>query len=265
MNNDLLIDNILSKIKFKIQPHQNIRKEYLYRVKKKFYKLIGQDKKFIDSNTKFQNIDNSDLNVISQLSSIDTMSKISIGFLINQICKNLEKGNVYINIGVWRGFSLIAGMINTKCEVHGVDNFSFDYADGNSSLNNVKEEFKTREYFFKEYNKLRNEEKHFFYDMDYKRFFNLWEKKNKKIDLYYYDGEHSYQNQFDNLIIANNFFKKGSIILVDDYNESQVQNATLDFVSKFNSNFKIIKEIKTANKYIHPTYANGIILIEKVN
>ena len=41
--------------------------------------------------------------------------------------------------------------------------------------------------------------------------------------------------------------------------------ATLDFVSKFNSNFKIIKEIKTANKYIHPTYANGIILIEKVN
>ena len=25
------------------------------------------------------------------------------------------------------------------------------------------------------------------------------------------------------------------------------------------------KEIKTANKYIHPTYANGIILIEKTN
>jgi len=30
-------------------------------------------------------------------------------------------------------------------------------------------------------------------------------------------------------------------------------------------NFKILKEIKTANKYIHPTYANGIVLIEKIN
>ena len=37
MNNDLLINNILSKIKFKIQPSQNIRKEYVYRIKKKFY------------------------------------------------------------------------------------------------------------------------------------------------------------------------------------------------------------------------------------
>ena len=30
----------------------------------------------------------------------------------------------YINIGVWKGFSLIAGMINTNCSVYGVDNFS---------------------------------------------------------------------------------------------------------------------------------------------
>jgi len=27
----------------------------------------------------------------------------------------------------------------------------------------------------------------------------------------------------------------------------------------------ILKEIKTANKFIHPTYANGIVLIEKIN
>ena len=40
MNNDLLINNILSKIKFKIQPNQNIREEYVYRIKKNFYKLI---------------------------------------------------------------------------------------------------------------------------------------------------------------------------------------------------------------------------------
>ena len=66
-------------------------------------------------------------------------------------------------------------------------------------------------------------------------------------------------------MIAKEFLKKGSIILVDDYNEYDVEKGTLDFIAKHNSSFKIIKELRTINKYIHPTYANGIILIEKFN
>jgi len=30
-------------------------------------------------------------------------------------------------------------------------------------------------------------------------------------------------------------------------------------------NAELLNEIKTANKFIHPTYANGIVLIEKIN
>ena len=264
MNNDLLINKILGKIKFKIQPNENIRREYLYRIKKNFYKLIHQEKEFINNNTIFKDIKDSDLNVIKQLSLIDTMSKISIGFLINQISKSLDSNGVYVNIGVWRGFSMFAGMLNTECEVYGVDNFSFDYKDGNSLLNNENEEVNARRYFTKYFNKFRNKKKHFFFDMDYKFFFNTWEQKKKGIDFYYYDGEHSYNNQYDNLVIAKDFLKKDAIILIDDYNEMQVEDATLDFVSKFNSSFRIIKKIKTANKYIHPSFANGIVLIEKV-
>ena len=48
MNNDLLINKILSKIKFKIDPNKNVRKEYVYRVKKKIYKLIHKEKEFIN-------------------------------------------------------------------------------------------------------------------------------------------------------------------------------------------------------------------------
>jgi len=264
MNNDLLINKILSKIKFKIDPSKNVRKEYVYRVKKKIYKLIHKEKEFINSNTIFENIENSDLNTINKLSSIDTMSKISIGFLVNQICKSLDNKGVYVNIGVWRGFTMFAGMLNTSCEVYGVDNFSFNYKDRNHELSNDEEKLKSKKYFFENFEKFRDEKKHFFFDMDYKNFFKLWEKKNKAIDFYYYDGEHSYKNQYDNLVIANNFFKKGSIILIDDFNGTDVEKATLDFITEFDSNFKIIKEIKTANKDIHPSFANGIILIEKV-
>ena len=264
MNNDLLINEIISKIEFKVQPSQNIRKEFLFRIKKRFFKLINQEKKFINSITSFTDIDKVDQESINKISLIDTMSKISVGFIINQISKSLGDKGIYVNIGVWRGFSMFAGMINTSCEVHGVDNFSFDYEDGNKSLNNINEEEQTRRYFHEHLDFFQNKSKHFFHDMDYKNFLDLWSKKNKYIDFYYYDGEHSYNNQYENLNIAKQFFKKGTIILIDDYNEINVQNATLDFIGKFSSSFKILKEIKTANKYIHPTYANGIILIEKI-
>ena len=125
MSNYLLVNKILSKIEFKIEPNKNIRKEYLYRIKKNFYKLINHEKKFVDSLTVFKDIEESDFNTIEKLSTIDTMSKISIGFLINQICKNLNSEKVYLNIGVWRGFSMFSGMLNTNCDVYGVDNFSF--------------------------------------------------------------------------------------------------------------------------------------------
>ncbi len=265
MENTLLINEILDKIEFKIKPNKNIRKLYNYRIMKKIYKLFNCEKKFINSNTIFHNINRDEKETINKLAQIDTMSKISIGFIINQICRNLDSKGVYLNIGVWRGFSMFAGMLNTNCEVYGVDNFSFDYNEGDDSLNNRIEESNTREYFYKHLNIFQNKEKHFFSDTEYKKFFKSWENKKKNIDFYYYDGEHSYQNQYDNLMIAKNFFKKGSIILIDDYNELEVEKATLDFVAKHDSNYKILKELKTANKYIHPSYANGIILIEKTN
>ena len=265
MDNEILLNEILNKVYFKIEPNQNIRKEYIYRLKKRFFKIFTKEKWFIDSNTQFKDIENSDLEVIKKLLLIDTMSRISVGFIINQICKNFSNKKTYLNIGVWRGFSMFAGMLNTKCEVHGVDNFSHNYEDADSSLNNYNESIKTKEYFYKHFNKFENKEKHFFYDIDYRKFFEVWENKNKKIDFYFYDGEHSYKNQYDNLTIAQNFFSKGTVILIDDFNETEVENATLDFVSRYDKKFRILKKLKTANRFIHPTYANGIVLIEKIS
>ena len=96
-----------------------------------------------------------------------------------------------------------------------------------------------------------------------KRLVLNFEKKNKKIDFYFYDGEHSYQNQFDNLQIVDQFLDSNSIILIDDYNFSDVENATKNFVDKSKNNYSIIKEIKTFNNHCHPTYWNGIAILKK--
>ena len=66
------------------------------------------------------------------------------------------KTKYFLNIGAYRGFSTVCGMINTLCEVHSVDNFS---------------EFGGPEkIFYSNFNKFKNE-KHFFYKEDYEAFF----------------------------------------------------------------------------------------------
>ena len=91
MDNLKVITEIEEKYKFKIAPEKNIRKEYFYRISKNFFGLIGKKKDFVLSNTIFQNLEKKDEDTIKILSKIDNMSSIAVGFIINQIAKNLQK------------------------------------------------------------------------------------------------------------------------------------------------------------------------------
>ena len=243
------INDIFENIDFKIKPNQDYRKEYIFRAKKLIYKIFNKEKNFIFSNLIIKNKKKSDLILKKELLKIDSMSTFAIGYVINKICQELNDNENYVNIGVWKGFSMIAGMLNTNCNVYGNDNFS--------QFDGPKKEF------IRKFNSLKNEEKHFFYECDYKDFFKEFEKLKKSISFYYYDGEHTYKNQFENLIIAKEYFKSGTIILVDDVNFQEVESGTKDFISKYPNEYKIIKDIKTANNHCHPSYWNGLFLFQK--
>ena len=242
------LESIFNSISFNLKPNDDYRKAYLFRIKKGFYKLLDLEKKFIFDNCVLDK-DTENINLKKALLKIDSMSTYAIGYLVNQICSRLSKNQIYLNIGCWKGFTLISGMIDTSCKVIGVDNFS--------QFDGPKKEF------YSNFEKYRNKKKHFFYDEDYKIFFKNFEKKQDKINFYYYDGEHSYKNQYENLEIANNFLVKGSIVFIDDVNFSEVEKGTKDFLNKTQSDYKVIREIKTANNHCHPSYWNGIMILEK--
>jgi len=243
------IENIFKKINFNIKPSDNYRKAYLFRFKKGLYKLIGLDKKFTFSNCILDK-DVENINLKNALLKIDSMSTYAIGHLVNQICQRLTENQIYLNIGCWKGFTLISGMLGTSCKVIGVDNFS--QFDGPKNI------------FYSNFEKHKNKKKHFFYDQDYKVFFKNFEKKNEKVSFYYYDGEHSYKNQYENLEIADNVLDKNSIVLIDDINFQEVEKGTKDFLNKTKSNYKVLKEIKTANNHCHPSFWNGIMILKKL-
>jgi len=59
------------------------------------------------------------------------------------------------------------------------------------------------------------------------------------------------------------FLNEGAIIMIDDINFTEVENGSKDFVKKYSSKYKIIKEIKTFNNHCHPRFWNGVMIIKK--
>ena len=100
-----------------------------------------------------------------------------------------------------------------------------------------------------------------FFDADYRNY--LENVHTGEIGFYIYDGNHSYENQMLGLKLAEPFFGKGAVILVDDTNgDGEPRQATLEFINQSSTKYEILRDTSTlANK--HPTFWNGIIIFRK--
>ena len=243
MDNSQKIISYLDQLKFYFIQQKTKRgpKYQIYKkIRKNFFKndLFNLNKKYLNES------DKNYLEQIKKIKDYNHMSTPAIGIMFNRICRELNKDEVFVNIGAYKGFSTISGMINTCCEVHSVDNFS--------------EYDKPEEILMKNFN-LFKKDNHFFHKQDYEFFFKSW---NKKIDFYIYDAWHSYEQQYKNLEIVHNFLNKNSIVYIDDYNDAEVQNGTKDFLAKHSQKYTILKEVVTGFN-MHPTFLNGFILFKK--
>jgi hypothetical protein len=176
------------------------------------------------------------------------MSTVANALLINKAVNLMPENQCYVNVGVWHGFSFLAGMlgnIDKKCI--GIDNFS--------EFGGPRLEFRKR------YLDARSDNHHFF-EMDYKQYFEAIHKPENKIGFYFYDGEHSYANQLDGLRIAEQFLADDALIMVDDTNWEAPYKATKDFIETSDYNYKIILDEKTCSNG-HPTFWNGILIFKK--
>ncbi len=252
---DIDIDKIIENLNFKyVKPNNDASQNLNYNVNKYLFYLYSlirnrQLRHFTFYNNTEHLINKQQFESFKKkLFNIEGMSTIANAWIINQIASSLKKDQNYLNIGCWKGFSLIAGMIDTKCNVYGVDNFAW------------KEHGKIE--FYKNFNTYKSSNKHFFFEGDYLQFLHEWAKKDKYIDFYFYDGPHTYNDQYQSLEIASTYFRSGSIILVDDTNWDEPREATMNFISKNNEKYKILSDLK-CNHAKHPTYWNGLIIFQK--
>jgi hypothetical protein len=183
---------------------------------------------------------------LREVCGVPRMSTFAIGTLINRGVAQMDEGCAFVNVGVWHGFTLLAGMAgNPDRRCIGVDNFS--QFDG------------PRAAFYDRFRRLRSP-RHTFYDMDYREYFA--DVHEGPIGFYLYDGDHGYEDQRLGLELAEPFFGEHCLVLVDDTNVDEPRQATLDFIDRSHSTWRILLDRRThANG--HPTWWNGVMLLQR--
>lgn len=189
---------------------------------------------------------------LKNLVVMNKMSTYANACIINKIVTDMNKDELFVNVGVWHGFTFFSGLIgNNDKKCVGVDNFSEffpEIAKKNfyqylTALKSISEKPENLE----------------FYELDYEVYFN--KIHTGKIGFYIYDGEHSYKNQLKGLQIAEPFFSDNCVILVDDTNIPEVKKSVFDFIESSKNKYKLIFDVNTANN-CHPTFWNGLMIFK---
>lgn len=188
------------------------------------------------------------LEYLQKICTIPRMSTIAIGALINFIVSQMKDDTAFVNVGVWHGFTLLAGMVNNPQKTCiGVDNFS--------EYGGPQNEFLDRFATYKS-------DHHHFFNMGYENYFQSFHK-NTPIGFYLYDGDHSQTEQRRGLEIAEPYFADDCIIMVDDINWYAPLAGSLEFMANSVHKYKILVQQHTLHN-CHPTYWNGFLLVQKV-
>ena len=183
--------------------------------------------------------------VIKQVRGMTTSSVLQ---LLNWAVECMEVGEVYCEIGCFQGATLIGALLDrTETVAYAVDNFSEFDIDG-----------KNLEQLVQNLTKFDLEENVIFCNQDFEDFFGELRdlKFAEKIGVYFYDGAHDYRSQLLGLLFAIPFLAARALIIVDDSNNGEVQQANWDFIAA-HPQCKMLVDLPTA-KNGDRTFWNGL-------
>lgn len=165
--------------------------------------------------------------------------------LYNNICSVENK--TYLEIGTYKGSSFISAMYKNKLKGICIDNWKFFGGPKNDFYENIKKE-------------LTNESIRVI-DKD------CWTVTSddvpESIDIYLFDGAHSYEDHKKAITYYYKFLSKYSIIMIDDWlcDWYDVKRGTMDGINEVGLKIHYMIEIPLVNTYIYnqcgDTFWNG--------
>jgi hypothetical protein len=178
------------------------------------------------------------------------MSTFALGAVLNRAVAAMPADQVYVNVGVWQGFTYFAGALgNPDKRCIGVDNFSeWGKDDVRLALEDRLARIGTPGQAL--------------HTMDYREYFAKVHRD--PIGVYVYDGDHAYEHQLQGLKIAEPHLADGCVVIVDDTNSRHPYEATLDFIAQSDRRWDMLLDCDTSAAG-HPTWWNGLMLIQEAS
>lgn len=185
---------------------------------------------------------------IGPLLKMRRMSSFAIGAILWKAVREMPVNQLFLNIGLYHGFTFIAGCKGSNDEKTciGVDSYVKwqDAADHFIDYMNKRAGNKT--YFFRE---------------SFETFFKLHMPQfDKKIGVYFYDADHGEKATIKALQLAEPFMSKDCIVMLDDINLACVRRAMGAYFDS--RKWEQLFNARTAGNG-HPTYWNGLAIFQR--
>jgi predicted O-methyltransferase YrrM len=136
--------------------------------------------------------------------------------LLNLAASLLGPGESYVEVGSFKGLSLIAAMLGNTGDFVGIDDFSL----GGGSRRRL--DANLRRYGLAGYTVLEGDA------------FTLLRRGalgDRRIGVYYYDAAHDYRSQIRGLQLVEPYLADGALLIVDDSDWEQVARAIQDYLA----------------------------------
>jgi protein O-GlcNAc transferase len=185
--------------------------------------------------------DRSLAHVLDQIPGMATENKLR---LLNCAVASLEANEVYVEIGCYKGATLVgAATGNPDARIFACDNFSqFDgAADALRRTLDAHAPGQVR-----------------FFDMEFRDFLRAAPWAPARIGAYFYDGGHSFADQYDGLALAVPHLADRALAIIDDTNKRAARAAN-HLVAHSLQSFYMILDLRTPSNH-HPTWWNGVQL-----
>lgn len=154
-------------------------------------------------------------------------------YFINNLIGSMDDPR-YLEIGTWAGSTACSALYGNKVKTVCVDNW--------------KEFGGPRDTFFSNIDMIKSPDIDFTFIED--SYQNIDFSNIGKFNVYMYDGEHSYQSQYDALKLTQAALDDTYIFIVDDWNWQNVRNGTFDAIRDLNLKLVTSIEIRTMQQEV---------------
>jgi hypothetical protein len=167
------------------------------------------------------------------LMTMEAMSGKKYKHFINQLISQVNDVK-YLEVGTWTGSTACSSLYNNKVDAYFVDNWGQFNPQGN-----------VKSLFFKNIDEIKKDSPEATYQFQEKDFRSVDYNDIGKYNVYFFDGPHEEQDQYDGVVYAQAALEDEFIFICDDWNWNEVRTGTTRAFVDLNLEILYSLEIRT--------------------